>query len=45
MKFDPNCDLGENEPRRLTAALMRSLTSANIACGWHAGGASAITSP
>lgn len=37
MKFDLNCDLGENEPTRFTAALMRSVTSVNIACGGHAG--------
>src|SRR5262245_19829280 len=37
MTFDLNCDLGENEPRKITAALMRSVTSANIACGGHAG--------
>ena len=37
VKFDLNSDLGENEPRKLTAALMRYITSANIACGGHAG--------
>lgn len=37
MKFDLNCDLGENEPRRLTAALMSCVTSVNIACGGHSG--------
>jgi UPF0271 protein len=37
VKFDLNCDLGENEPRARTAALMRYITSANIACGGHAG--------
>ncbi len=37
VKFDLNCDLGENEPRTRTAALMRYVTSANIACGGHAG--------
>jgi 5-oxoprolinase (ATP-hydrolysing) subunit A len=37
VKFDLNCDLGENEPPARTAALMRYVTSANIACGGHAG--------
>ena len=37
VKLDLNCDLGENEPRTRTAALMRHITSANIACGGHAG--------
>jgi 5-oxoprolinase (ATP-hydrolysing) subunit A len=37
VKFDLNCDLGENEPRARTATLMRYITSANIACGGHAG--------
>lgn len=35
VKFDLNCDLGEGEKR--TAALMRRISSANIACGGHAG--------
>jgi len=35
--FDLNCDLGEGEPRRKTVAFMRLVTSANIACGGHAG--------
>jgi UPF0271 protein len=37
MKFDLNCDLGEGEPRTRTEALMRVITSANVACGGHAG--------
>ncbi len=37
MKLDLNCDLGEGEPRALTRALMRCVTSANVACGGHAG--------
>lgn len=34
---DLNCDLGEGEPLSRTRALMRSITSANVACGGHAG--------
>jgi len=37
VKLDLNCDLGEGEPIARTAALMRSITSANVACGGHAG--------
>ena len=37
MRFDLNCDLGEGEPRTRTEALMRVITSANVACGGHAG--------
>jgi len=37
MKLDVNCDLGEGEPLRRTRALMRWITSANVACGGHAG--------
>jgi UPF0271 protein len=37
MKPDLNCDLGEGEPLSRTRALMRWITSANIACGGHAG--------
>lgn len=37
MKFDLNCDLGEGEPPARTAALMRLIGSANVACGGHAG--------
>ncbi len=32
-----NADLGENEPRAVTRALMRVIDLANIACGGHAG--------
>jgi UPF0271 protein len=35
MEIDLNCDLGEGCP--LDAELMRLITSANIACGFHAG--------
>lgn len=38
MKLDLNCDLGEGEPLTRTRALMRYITSANVACGGHAGG-------
>lgn len=34
---DLNCDLGEGEPWERTAALLRRVTSANAACGGHAG--------
>lgn len=37
MKVDLNCDLGEAEPKAATRALMRWVTSANVACGGHAG--------
>src|SRR5438093_1543012 len=37
MKLDLNCDLGEGEPGPRTRALMRWITSANVACGRHAG--------
>ena len=37
MTIDLNCDLGENEPPERTAALMRFISSANVACGAHAG--------
>jgi len=36
MKLDLNCDLGEREPLSRTRALMRWITSANLACGGHA---------
>jgi 5-oxoprolinase (ATP-hydrolysing) subunit A len=39
MKLDLNCDLGEGEPLARTRALMRRITSANVACGGHAGDA------
>lgn len=35
--IDLNCDLGEGEPLAKTRALMQHITSANIACGGHAG--------
>jgi 5-oxoprolinase (ATP-hydrolysing) subunit A len=37
MKIDLNCDMGELEDAQHEAALMESITSANIACGGHAG--------
>ena len=37
MSPDFNCDLGEGEPVARTRALMRWITSANVACGGHAG--------
>ena len=37
MKLDLNSDLGEGEPLAHTRALMRWITSANVACGGHAG--------
>lgn len=39
MTFDINCDLGENESPARTRALMQLISSANIACGSHAGSA------
>jgi len=36
-RLDLNCDLAEGEPAERTAALMAEVTSANIACGGHAG--------
>jgi UPF0271 protein len=35
--IDLNCDMGELEDSRHEAALMEHITSANIACGGHAG--------
>jgi len=35
--MDLNADLGEHESPALTAALLQFITSANIACGGHAG--------
>jgi 5-oxoprolinase (ATP-hydrolysing) subunit A len=35
--IDLNCDLGEGEPIERTRALMRAVSSANVACGGHAG--------
>ncbi len=37
MRVDLNADLGEGEPWARTRALLRIVTSANIACGGHAG--------
>ena len=37
--WDLNCDLGEGEPWAQTRALLRQITSANVACGGHAGDA------
>ena len=37
MKIDLNCDMGELEDSAREAALMEFITSANIACGGHAG--------
>ncbi len=37
MIADLNCDLGEGEPCDLTAGLLKHVTSANVACGGHAG--------
>jgi UPF0271 protein len=37
VNIDLNCDLGEGEPASRTEALMRSISSCNIACGGHAG--------
>jgi 5-oxoprolinase (ATP-hydrolysing) subunit A len=36
-KLDLNCDLGEGETPTRQRALMRAISSANIACGGHAG--------
>jgi len=43
MKLDLNCDLGEGEPLSRTRALMRWITSANVACGGHAGTVATMT--
>lgn len=37
MTIDLNCDMGELEDARHEAALMEHISSANIACGGHAG--------
>ncbi len=37
MTIDLNCDLGELDDAALEASLMEHITSANIACGGHAG--------
>lgn len=39
MTIDLNCDLGELEDGALEEELMRHITSANVACGGHAGDA------
>jgi UPF0271 protein len=39
---DINCDLGEGEPLARTRALMGAISSANIACGGHAGDAESL---
>lgn len=39
MIIDLNCDLGEGEAPARTRALLKAVTSANIACGGHAGDA------
>jgi UPF0271 protein len=39
MKIDLNCDMGETDDAAHEAALMEYITSANIACGGHAGDA------
>ncbi len=41
-RWDLNCDLGELEPTAHTRALMRWVTSANVACGGHAGDADSM---
>src|SRR3989304_5359223 len=42
MKIDLNCDLGESAGN--DEAIMPYITSANIACGFHAGNASVMQS-
>lgn len=42
MRWDLNCDLGEGEPLARTRALMQWITSANVACGGHAGNAATM---
>ena len=42
MILDLNCDMGELEDARHEAALMEFITSANIACGGHAGDEAAM---
>jgi 5-oxoprolinase (ATP-hydrolysing) subunit A len=37
LSIDLNCDMGELEDAAHEAALMQYITSANIACGGHAG--------
>jgi UPF0271 protein len=43
MNVDRNCDLGEGEPGARTRALMQWVTSANVACGGHAGDLRSMT--
>jgi len=40
--LDLNCDLGESEPLNRTRSLMRWISSANVACGGHAGDLSSM---
>jgi len=42
MTIDLNCDMGELEDAALEARLMEHVTSANIACGGHAGDEAAM---
>jgi 5-oxoprolinase (ATP-hydrolysing) subunit A len=42
MTIDLNCDMGELADVVLEEALMRSVTSANVACGGHAGDAATM---
>jgi 5-oxoprolinase (ATP-hydrolysing) subunit A len=42
VQLDLNCDLGEGEPPARTWALMRRVTSVNVACGVHAGDAATM---
>ncbi|PWH16803.1 MAG: LamB/YcsF family protein [Anaerolineae bacterium] len=42
MKMDLNCDLGEFDQTEVDAAVMPYITSANVACGLHAGGAAVM---
>lgn len=40
--LDLNCDLGEGEHPEQTRAMMQHISSANVACGGHAGDASSM---
>jgi UPF0271 protein len=42
MTIDLNCDMGELPDAALEAALMQYITSANVACGGHAGDAASM---
>jgi len=42
VRIDLNCDVGELEDAAHEAALLEHITSANIACGGHAGGEAAM---